>query len=318
MSDRINYKYSNFDVLGNILETLRFCGSIFFRSELAAPWGMSLAQMESPRFHIALSGTCFVGSAEDEPISVNEMDIIMLPNGNDHWIADQPGRELIPSQRAGEACELDTPFFQEGIITNRLMCGLVHFDTESTHPILDSLPKVLHFSHIKPSDPIWIIVNLIDAEMQKTPSHSRPIIDRLTEVLFLQLLNRYIIDNESALGFFAALRDRRIKQALSLIHQKPEFNWSLSLLGEQVGMSRATLGRHFQDTVGVTPIAYITSWRLTKAYNKVKYTSAPLEEIAESVGFASARTMGKAFYRQFDCTPSELRQSASKLSVEED
>ena len=51
-----------FDVLGDILETLRFRGSVFFRSDLAAPWGMSLPEIGIPRFHIMLSGECFIGS----------------------------------------------------------------------------------------------------------------------------------------------------------------------------------------------------------------------------------------------------------------
>lgn len=55
---------------------------------------------------------------------------MMLPSGDPHWIADQPGRRLVPSVRAGEACELGEPLFQKGKITNRLICGLVHFDQE--------------------------------------------------------------------------------------------------------------------------------------------------------------------------------------------
>ena len=128
-------------MLGDILETLRFRGSLFFRSDLAAPWGMSLSKT---------------------------------------------GRELVPSARAGEACELGNPLFQKGKITNR-------------------------FSRIT---------------------------DRLTEVLFLQLLNHYVQEHEGTTGFLAALRDRRVYRALSLIHQEPEFNWTLTSLGERVGMSR--------------------------------------------------------------------------------
>ena len=113
MPERLN-RGPAFDVLGDILETLRFRGSIFFRSDLAAPWGMSLPGMGSPRFHIVLSGECFVGSDTRDAVKAEEADIIMLPNGDSHWIADKPGRELIPSARAGEACELDNPLFQKG------------------------------------------------------------------------------------------------------------------------------------------------------------------------------------------------------------
>ena len=256
-----------FDVLGDILETLRFRGSLFFRSDLAAPWGMSLSETGIPRFHIVLSGECFVGSDGHEAVKAEGADIIMLPNGTSHWIADKPGRELVPSARAGEACELGNPLFQKGETTNRLMCGLVHYDQGASHPILDALPEMMHFSMLESGGPIWSVVKLIDAEMQRNQDRFSRITDRLTEVLFLQLLNHYVQEHEGTTGFLAALRDRRVYRALALIHQEPEFNWTLASLGERVGMSRATLVRRFQEVIGVPPMAYIADWRIMKAHS---------------------------------------------------
>lgn len=307
MSERINKDEKEFDVIGDVLETLRFRGSIFFRSDLAAPWGMSLDEADIPRFHIAMSGSCYVGSDSVAPINVKHMDIVMLPSGRSHWIADQPGRKLIPSQQAGEACELGNPLFQNGEITQSLMCGLVNYDQASSHPILDSLPQVLHFPKLTSQDPIWMTVMLIESEMQRTRSKGSSIVDRLTEVLFLQLLNRYVYKNQQLSGFFAGLRDKRIHSALTLIHQEPEFNWSIAALGERVGMSRATLVRHFQSSIGLAPMAYIINWPMMKAYNLIKHSNDSLDQVAEQVGFASARTLSKAFQRQYSCTPSELR-----------
>jgi AraC-like DNA-binding protein len=309
--DRINEDEIEFDVIGDVLETLRFRGSIFFRSDLAAPWGMSLDETDIPRFHISMSGGCYVGSDNDIPINVQHMEIVMIPSGRPHWIADQPGRKLLPSQLAGEACELGNPLFQRGEITQSLMCGLVNFDKASSHPILDSLPQVLHFPKLTTEDPIWMTVMLIESEMQRTLGKGGTIVDRLTEVLFLQLLNRYAYKNQEMTGFLAAFRDRRIHKALTLIHQEPEFNWTIATLGERVGMSRATLVRHFQSSIGLAPMAYILNWRMMKAYNLIKYSNSNLEQVAEHVGFASARTLSKAFQRQYACTPSELRNALS-------
>jgi transcriptional regulator GlxA family with amidase domain len=55
-------------------------------------------------------------------------------------------------------------------------------------------------------------------------------------------------------------------------------------------------------------MTYIANWRIMKAYNLIKYGSTPLEQIAESVGFGSARTLNKSFQRYYDCTPNELRR----------
>jgi AraC-like DNA-binding protein len=313
VTERINNQEIKFDVLGDILDTLRFRGSIFFRSKLAAPWGMSLEKIEEPRFHIALRGNCVIGTGDSEKKQINleAMDIVMLPHGDMHWIADQDDRDLTPSEQAGEACELGSPLFQQGEITHNLICGLLRYDKDVLHPILDSLPSILHFSEIEFNDPIWTTVTLIEAEMQETHMSRTSIVDRLTEVLFLQLLNKYMNEDSEISGFFAALRNRRIHRLLELIHQHPQFEWTLESLGERVGMSRATLARQFKNSVGVPPMTYIADWRMMKAHHLLKYSSSTVDGIAEQVGFTSAHTLNKAFQRHYGFTPSELRRRSS-------
>ncbi|MDX2503899.1 MAG: AraC family transcriptional regulator [Gammaproteobacteria bacterium] len=311
VSNRINFDESTVDVLADVLDTLRFRGSIFFRSRLAAPWGMSLSKLKNPRFHIALSGNCYIGvdEANKKIINIQHMDIVMLPHGEMHWIADQPGRKLTPSKQAGDACELGMPLFQNGEITNKLICGLIDYEKDILHPIIDSLPSALHFSGIKKNDSIWMTVLLIDAEMEKEETSQTSIIDRLTEVLFMQLLNKHMSENKEITGFFAALRDKRIHRALESIHNNPQYPWTLDLLAERVNMSRATLSRHFNETVGVPPMTYILNWRMTKAYQLIKHSTNTIEQIADLVGFSSARTLAKSFQRQYGMTPSELRRN---------
>jgi transcriptional regulator GlxA family with amidase domain len=73
-------------------------------------------------------------------------------------------------------------------------------------------------------------------------------------------------------------------------------------------MSKATLVRHFKDAIGVAPMSYIANWRIIKAYNLIKYSSTPLEQIAGSIGFGSARTLNKSFQRHYGYTPNEMRR----------
>jgi transcriptional regulator GlxA family with amidase domain len=46
-----------------------------------------------------------------------------------------------------------------------------------------------------------------------------------------------------------------------------------------------------------------------KAHEIVKHTMQPLEQIALATGFASARTLSRAFKRHYGCTPHEMRRS---------
>ncbi|MDT0618614.1 AraC family transcriptional regulator [Salinisphaera sp. P385] len=298
-----------FDILGDVFETLRFHGSIFFCSELAAPWGLALESAGTPRFHIALTGNCYVGAKAGECLHVRSRNIVLFPNGPAHWIADQPGRPLVASERAGAACELGDPFFQQGEITHRLMCGLVRYDRELAHPLLDALPHVMHFPQFEETDPIWLTVMLIEAQMRHMHDRRNPIVDRLAEALFLQLFNEHVNHHDDVTGFIAALRDRRVYKALRSIHRHPDVAWSLSSLSAKAGMSPASLVRRFRDVIGMAPMSYVTHWRLMKAYNLIKYSQQPLERIAASVGFSSARTLSRAFERHYGSRPKALRRT---------
>jgi AraC-like DNA-binding protein len=311
VSDRIKCNESSFDVLNDVLNSLRFKGSIFFQSELASPWGMSLSKYDNPRFHIAVDGNCFVGvqGLSEPAIQMKHMDIVMLPGGDKHWIADQPGRKLETSERAGAACQLGTPLFQNGTITNKLICAIVEYDKDLSHPILNSLPSILHFSNISLSDPVWMTVVLIDSIMKKEQSNNSVVIDRLAELLFIQLLKKHVLECEDTTKFFAALSDKRIHKTLELIHNQPGDEWTLDLLVEKVNMSRATLVRQFKKTVGMPPMMYLFEWRMIKAHNLIKNSNKTLEQISEDVGFSSARTLSKAFKKTYGKTPSQLRKT---------
>ena len=255
------------EVLDDILETLRFRGSIFFHSSLAAPWGMSLTSSTSPRFHIELEGGFYVGTS-DTQVSVRPMDIVMLPAGDMHWIADQENRKLVPSERAGQACQLGQPLFQQGDITNRLMCGVVEYDDAISHPIISALPSIFHVTDIHHEDSIWMTVQQIDREINRGGVKKSSIIDRLTEVLFIQLIKQLITESEHLKGFLSALREPSIGKTLQLIHKNPELHWTLDMISEQVGMSRATLHRKSHYPVRAEPFCFSSCFVNRQIHNQ--------------------------------------------------
>ncbi|WP_394212068.1 cupin domain-containing protein [Enterovibrio calviensis] len=297
-----------FNFFTDVIETLKFRGTIFFSSDLSQPWGISLEKRSYPRFHIALKGECYVGADNAKNIKANEMDIFMLPKGDSHWIADNPKNKMLPSNQAVNACELGSPLFQVGATTHRLMCGLVEFDEGLTHPILDALPSVIHVQNIGHDSIIWRLVMLIDQEIRENGFHKNPSVDKLTEILFLKILIHFVSEHTENYGFLRAIHDKRIRQALSLIHDSPGKDWTLEDLGNQVGMSKATLVRHFQDALGMAPIAYLNHWRRLKAYNAIRYTNDSMDKIALSFGFTSGRTLSRALVRELGMTPAEIRQ----------
>ncbi len=313
MTQRVNLHHQdNFELINDILETLRFHGTVFFNSELSQPWGMTLSKSNSIRFHISVSGQFFLGNFCSEPISVKDQDVVMITQAESHWVADNPGRELVESDLASEMCQLGAPLFQQGKTTHHVICGLISFEHFTQHPFLASLPPVIHLEKVKDNQSVWMLIKLINQIMQESLYPKTGIIDRLAEVLFLQLLANYLQHTERPQGFIAGMQDHRLQQALLLIHRHPEKPWTVNELGKMVGLSRATLIRYFQKHVGLSPMAYITYWRLSKANNAIRNSNETVEQIAEKVGFSSSQSLSKAFKRQYGKSPSEVRKQANK------
>ncbi|MEM7016214.1 MAG: AraC family transcriptional regulator [Pseudomonadota bacterium] len=311
MTEKLNL-INSAEVLNDIAETLRFRATIFFRSQLAAPWGIALSDMAWPRFHISLGGSFFANienRKNADPLAIGERGVVMLPAGGSHWIADAPGRRLVSDTEAGEACQLNKPLFQAGEITHSVMCGIVKFDTNASHPLLHCLPEIIHIPEVPRESRAWRLIEMIDDELNENWPLANATVDRLTEVLFITLLHEFIETHQEAVGFILALRDRRLNHIIQLIHRNLAEPWTIEGLAKQVGMSRATLIRQFQEAIGSTPIEYLTQWRLLRAHYLIKHTYDSIEAIAAQVGYASAQTLSKSFKKRYGHPPAELRKA---------
>ena len=59
------------------------------------------------------------------------------------------------------------------------------------------------------------------------------------------------------------------------------------MLAERVGMSRSAFAVKFRQTVGASPIKYLTRWRMLLAGDRVVNSSDPISVISLSLGYES-------------------------------
>jgi len=92
------------------------------------------------------------------------------------------------------------------------------------------------------------------------------ILDRLLDLVLIAAVQTWLAqDGSPAPGWYAAHDDPVVGPALALIHTHPGQPWTVASLAAAVGASRAGLARRFTHLVGQTPVAYLTSWRLSHA-----------------------------------------------------
>ena len=65
-------------------------------------------------------------------------------------------------------------------------------------------------------------------------------------------------------------------------------------LAARVGMSRSIFALRFKETVGATPMEYLTRWRMLLAGDRLKNSGDSISVIASSLGYESETAFGKA------------------------
>jgi AraC-like DNA-binding protein len=298
------------DALTEVLRTIRLQASTFFRSELSSPWGMTLFMSHEPRFHIVVEGSAWLSLLDhDMPVRLDRGDIAVIPNGAAHWIADDPETERVLSDEATEALEAGAPLFQGTTVHCRLICGLFHFELDEPHPLMATLQEPLIWKARSAAQDAWVehLIQALYDELGSDRPGAVAIADRYCEVLLVHLLRHHRDLAGTPSGFFRGLQAPTISKALNAFHAAPQKEWTLQTLSRIAGVSRSVFAERFRELVGVTPMSYVTTWRMQKARGLLMYRDVPIKEVAEQVGYSSTASFSRAYKRVFGATPGTLQ-----------
>ena len=307
------------DVLTDVLDTLELKGWLSSRRELAPPWRYDFAASKDSMFHVLSFGGAYLQvKGEEEPIRVEDGDVLLFPAGHPHSLYDDP---TSPQTRL---VHLDYNPQREHHVVFRdgegrkplLLCGAFHFDYPHDFPLLQRLPKVIHIPGVqgRMAQGLPDIVRLLARESASQQPGAGVMLRRLTELLFIQVIRLWIDRQaEPSVGWVGALRDQPISVALGLIHQSPEHKWTVKELAEAAALSRSTFSARFTELVGEPPITYLTRWRMLRATRLIK-NEVRMDTVAESVGYKSEAAFRKAFKREIGIPPAQYRRIGSKQS----
>jgi AraC-like DNA-binding protein len=78
-------------------------------------------------------------------------------------------------------------------------------------------------------------------------------------------------------------------------------------------MSRSTFALRFKETVGASPMEYLTRWRMLLAGDRLLTGSDPISTIALSLGYESESAFSTAFKRVMGRSPRHYREHGDAL-----
>ncbi|MDX1399991.1 MAG: AraC family transcriptional regulator, partial [Oceanospirillum sp.] len=218
---------------------------------------LSVPKDECSRLYLVKSGRLQLTTpSEPEPLECQCGDLIWLPRGDAHQLSElrEDAREsgIRPDQ-------------QPTAVVTQIEIQFLHREPNQEQNLLQStLPDLLYLpasesqiSNLKP------LVELMFQEAGQQRCGHTTVVNRLAEVLLVNLLRHLMANQKVATGVLGGLSDLRLARAMTGIHDTPGENWTLEELANTAGMSRTAFSKRFREVVGFTPADYLAQWRMS-------------------------------------------------------
>lgn len=103
-----------------------------------------------------------------------------------------------------------------------------------------------------------------------------------------------------------------VRKAVSFIQSNYCNPIKVTDVAEYVCINRSYLYTLFQNSMGMSPQQFLTTFRITKATELLQLTSIPIESIALSCGYRDPLVFAKAFRQMKQMSPSSYRKEMQK------
>jgi AraC-like DNA-binding protein len=228
--------------------------------------------------HVLQRGTLQVESPGHPPLLIDEPTLFFYMNPTSH--------RLLPRDR-----------------DVKMVCATFEFGAGLHNPVARALPDVvlLRLSDMPTLD---MTLQLLFRESDEQHCGRQAVLDRLIEVVFIQVLRDLMDQQRLQVGLLAGLAEPRLAKAINAMHREPARNWSLEDLAATAGMSRARFAARFREVVGITPGSYLGEWRLGVAQSLLRQ-GKPVQLVSDVVGYGSASALSRAFRAQTGLSPTE-------------
>ncbi|MBL9047327.1 MAG: AraC family transcriptional regulator [Tabrizicola sp.] len=311
------------ELLAQALRRIRISGSMQYcfmpqgdwtTDATPAPW----RPKDAIGFHIVAAGPCWV-DLHGERTLLQTGDIAAFPFGTPHMLGSGEGGRLIdPGGDLPAQPWLATPImhYPDRGQQVRILCGYVQCEATGFAPFRATLPEFIHIRTTGTADWLSGTIAQIVTEVDQPQPGGGPVLERLTEIAFLEILRRQFL-TPAPHGWLAAVLDPALSRALLALHADPRRDWVLDELALECGLSRSALVARFAEVLGTSPMRYLRDWRLYLAAQELAATPAPIITIATEAGYGTEAAFTRAFRRSYGTPPAEWRRARARQSQPE-
>lgn len=147
------------------------------------------------------------------------------------------------------------------------------------------------------------LLEVLDRALAGRESGADEVATRIAEAIFLSALKtRLDSPGERGAGWVAGFADPQLGRALGAMMRAPEEPHSVETLARDAHMSRSSFATHFTQVVGLSPMAWLTRWRV-QVGARAMLAGATVDRAAAETGFASISAFSRAFRKELGAPP---------------
>jgi len=264
-----------------------------------------------------LAGECWLAvEGVPDPVLLHAGDCFLLPRGLPFRLATDLSLEPVHYTLAWDRLSKTHSVSEVPEGARYIAGGFFAFTGGHAEMLLQALPPIVHIRRESDKAAMRWSLERMREELRDPQPGGSLIAQQLAYTMLIQALRLHLTDTANAgRGWLSALSDKHMSIAITSMHNDPGDPWTLQSLAERVGMSRSVFALRFRETVGATPMEYLTRWRMLLAADRLKNSPDGLSAIAQSLGYESDSAFGKAFRRVMGISPRQYTRTATPCAL---
>jgi AraC-like DNA-binding protein len=300
------------DTLSDALMKMKLKSTASAVVSAAGKWAIEYPTFEGFKLQILLKGERYVVmDGSSKILHLKSGDCILMTGRKPLVVASDPSvkkriklEELLSLKKdgvmaingGGELLAMGTYFQFDGHLPNLLF---------------ESLPPYIYVAGHSDQAAIlrWSLERFQSEFFSENPGRAL-ILNHLAPIMLLQILRIYLGSvPKNKQNWLCAISDPQMSRVFEVMHSQYHRPWSLESLAKVAGLSRSGFALSFRKKVGISPLDYLTNWRMHIACNLLRAEDQTIASIANAVGYESESAFSLAFKRVLKLRPGAYQKT---------